>query len=35
MMDAGRIVETGTPEEIFDRPGAVRTRDFVAKILRG
>ena len=35
MMDEGRIVETGTPEEIFDRPSAGRTRDFVAKILRG
>ena len=35
MMDEGRIVETGTPEEIFDRPSASRTRDFVAKILRG
>ena len=35
MMDAGRIVETGTPEEIFDHPSAGRTQDFVAKILRG
>ena len=35
MMDEGRIVETGTPEGIFDRPSAGRTRDFVAKILRG
>ena len=35
MMDEGRIVETGTPVDIFDRPSAVRTRDFVAKILRG
>ena len=35
MMDEGRIVETGSPEEIFDRPSAGRTRDFVAKILRG
>ena len=35
MMDAGRIVETGTPAQIFDRPTAARTRDFVAKILRG
>ena len=35
MMDEGRIVETGTPEEIFDRPSAGRTRDFVAQILRG
>ena len=35
MMDEGRIVETGTPTDIFDRPGASRTQDFVAKILRG
>ena len=35
MMDEGRIVETGTPGDIFDRPGATRTRDFVAKILKG
>ncbi len=35
MMDEGRIVETGTPVDIFDRPGAARTREFVAKILRG
>ena len=35
MMDEGRIVETGTPVDIFDRPSAGRTRDFVAKILRG
>ena len=35
MMDEGQIVETGTPGDIFDRPGATRTRDFVAKILKG
>jgi ABC-type polar amino acid transport system ATPase subunit len=32
--DEGRIVERGTPEEIFDRPGHERTKSFVAKILR-
>ena len=35
MMDAGRVVETGTPEEIFDRPRTARAREFVGKILRG
>ncbi len=34
MMDAGRVVETGTPDEIFDSPSAERTKDFVGKILR-
>ncbi|HZY92692.1 MAG TPA: amino acid ABC transporter ATP-binding protein [Thermoplasmata archaeon] len=32
--DQGRIVEQGTPEEIFDRPGHHRTKAFVGKILR-
>jgi polar amino acid transport system ATP-binding protein len=34
MMDKGRIVETGPPAQIFDRPQTERTRDFVSKILR-
>lgn len=34
MMDAGRIVETGTPAQIFDAPVTDRTRSFVGKILR-
>ena len=32
--DEGRIVEQGTPAEIFDRPGHDRTKEFVGKILR-
>ena len=32
-MDAGKIVEVGTPEEIFDHPQAPRLRDFLAKVL--
>ncbi|MCI4340275.1 MAG: amino acid ABC transporter ATP-binding protein [Thermoplasmata archaeon] len=32
--DEGRILEQGTPEEIFDRPGHDRTKAFVGKILR-
>ncbi|APX77375.1 amino acid ABC transporter ATP-binding protein [Achromobacter insolitus] len=31
-MDAGRIVETGTPEEFFTRPGTERARKFLAEI---
>lgn len=34
MMDAGRLVESGPPEQIFDHPTQVRTRDFVSEILR-
>lgn len=34
MMDDGRIVECGTPAEIFDMPSELRTRDFVSKILK-
>jgi polar amino acid transport system ATP-binding protein len=33
-MDKGRIVETGTPAEIFGRPRTERLREFSAKILR-
>jgi len=33
-MAQGRIVETGTPQQIFDAPLEARTRDFVGKILR-
>ena len=32
--DAGRVVEEGSPDEIFDRPGHERTKAFVGKILR-
>jgi len=34
MMDDGRIVECGTPVEIFDSPTEARTREFVSKILK-
>src|SRR2546430_9808779 len=33
-MDAGRIIEEGSPEEIFHSPKQERTRMFVGKILR-
>jgi glutamate transport system ATP-binding protein len=32
-MDAGRIVETGTPEAFFAAPSTDRARDFLSKIL--
>ncbi|MBQ7677910.1 MAG: amino acid ABC transporter ATP-binding protein, partial [Lachnospiraceae bacterium] len=32
-MDAGKLVEDGTPEEIFDAPKSARLKDFLAKIL--
>ncbi|MGE8677766.1 MAG: amino acid ABC transporter ATP-binding protein [Achromobacter marplatensis] len=31
-MDAGRIVETGTPEGFFSRPGTARAQKFLAEI---
>ncbi|WP_342067994.1 amino acid ABC transporter ATP-binding protein [Achromobacter kerstersii] len=31
-MDAGRIVETGAPEEFFSRPGTERAQKFLAEI---
>ena len=34
MMDAGQIVECGTPDEIFDEPSELRTKEFVSKILK-
>jgi polar amino acid transport system ATP-binding protein len=33
-VDQGLIIEQGTPEEVFDRPGHERTKAFVGKILR-
>ncbi len=33
-MDGGRIVETGPPQEIFDRPQRDRTKAFLSKVLR-
>jgi glutamate transport system ATP-binding protein len=32
-LDAGQIVETGTPSEFFDHPRTDRARDFLSKIL--
>jgi len=32
-MDAGTIVETGTPEQFFAAPTSDRARDFLSKIL--
>ncbi len=32
-MDEGRIIEEGTPEDIFDYPQQQRTRDFLRKVL--
>ena len=33
-MDQGRVVESGSPADIFDRPESERARDFFGKILR-
>ena len=32
-MDAGQIVEEGTPEEIFNHPQSDRLKNFLAKVL--
>lgn len=32
-MDAGRIVEEGTPEDVFNNPKEERTREFLGRIL--
>jgi glutamate transport system ATP-binding protein len=32
-MDAGRIVETASPEQFFSRPDSERAQDFLSKIL--
>ncbi len=34
MMDDGRVIETGSPAQIFDNPQTNRCREFVGKILR-
>lgn len=34
MMDAGRVVEVGTPGQIFDAPREDRTKAFMSKIIR-
>ncbi len=33
-MDHGKIVESGPPEELFERPREARTRQFIGQILR-
>jgi ABC-type polar amino acid transport system ATPase subunit len=33
-MDQGRIVETGTPVELFDHPREDRTQQFLSKVQR-
>ena len=32
-MDGGRLIEEGTPSEIFDNPKNQRTKDFLSAIL--
>ncbi len=32
-MDSGKIVEEGTPEQIFDNPQSPRLKDFLGKVL--
>ena len=32
-MDEGIIMESGTPEEVFDHPQNPRTQDFLSKVL--
>ena len=32
-MDQGRVIESGTPEEIFDNPQSARLKGFLAKVL--
>jgi polar amino acid transport system ATP-binding protein len=32
-MDGGKIVEQGTPEEIFDHPKHPRLQEFLSKVL--
>lgn len=34
-MDQGKVIETGSPERIFDAPESDRARDFFGKVLRG
>jgi len=33
-MDKGRVVETGTPDQIFDAPDSARAKDFFGRVLR-
>jgi polar amino acid transport system ATP-binding protein len=32
-MDEGQVVETGTPEEIFDSPQSARLQRFLSEVL--
>ena len=32
-MDDGQIIESGTPEQLFDHPQNKRTQDFLRKVL--
>ena len=32
-MDQGRIIETGTPQELFDSPKEPRTQEFLSRML--
>ncbi|MBQ7971766.1 MAG: amino acid ABC transporter ATP-binding protein, partial [Clostridia bacterium] len=32
-MDEGKIIEEGTPDEIFNSPKSERLQDFLAKVL--
>ncbi|MBQ4501497.1 MAG: amino acid ABC transporter ATP-binding protein, partial [Spirochaetales bacterium] len=32
-MDSGKIVEDGTPEQIFENPQSPRLKDFLGKVL--
>ena len=32
-MDQGKILEMGTPQEIFDNPKELRTKEFFSKVL--
>jgi polar amino acid transport system ATP-binding protein len=32
-MDQGKIVETGTPEQVLSRPQQQRTQDFISAVL--
>ncbi|MBE6090334.1 MAG: amino acid ABC transporter ATP-binding protein [Clostridium beijerinckii] len=33
-MDEGKIIETGTPKEVFNSPQSPRTKDFLSKIIK-
>jgi len=32
-MDSGKVLEQGTPEQIFDHPQDPRLQDFLSKVL--